>query len=106
MSETGARREGGAADADRGGPTLRGYLSVWVLLVLLTALTVSMASLDLGAIAILVVLAIAATKSSAVLLYFMHLRWERRLVIKVLPPIVIAALAIFIGLTYTDILYR
>lgn len=88
------------------GPTIKTYLGVWACLVVLTIVTVTTARLDLGAITILIVLAIAASKSSLVLLYFMHLRWEKRTLIKILLPIVMATLAIFIGLTYTDILYR
>lgn len=86
--------------------SFRGYVRVWAALIALTAFTVTAASLDLGAAAIVVVLAVAAAKSSLVLLYFMHLREEKRAVIKVLVPIVIALLAVFIGLTYTDVLYR
>lgn len=82
------------------------YLTVWAALVCLTALTVTMASWNLGAISIIAVLAIAATKSVLVLLDFMHLWWEKKLIIKILMPIVLVTLAIFIGLTYTDILYR
>ena len=51
-------------------------------------------------------LGIAAVKSTLVVLYFMHLRWEKRLLIRLLLPITLATLAIFIGLTYTDILVR
>lgn len=87
-------------------PGYKSYLLVWAALVCLTALTVTSASLNLGRIAIAVVLAIAGTKSVLVLLYFMHLRYEKRLLVKLLMPIVIITLAIFIGLTYTDILYR
>lgn len=87
-------------------PTYKSYFLVYGALVCLTALTVTTASLDLGRVAILIVLAIAATKSVLVLLYFMHLRYEKRLLVKILMPIVVATLAIFIALTYTDILYR
>lgn len=87
-------------------PSYRTYLGVYAILVCLTALTVATASLSLGRIAILVVLAIAGTKSVLVLLYFMHLRYEKRLLVKLLLPIVVVTLAIFIGLTYTDILCR
>ena len=87
-------------------PTYKSYFLVYGVLVCLTALTVTTASLDLGRVAILIVLAIAATKSVLVLLYFMHLRYEKRLLVKILMPIVVATLAIFIALTYTDILYR
>jgi cytochrome c oxidase subunit IV len=87
-------------------PTYASYFAVYAALVCLTALTVTSAGLNLGRIAIVIVLAIAGTKSVLVLLYFMHLRYEKRLLIKILLPIVVITLAIFIGLTYTDILYR
>jgi len=52
------------------------------------------------------VLAIAAIKSSLVLSYFMHLRYETGLLFKLMIPIVLAALTVFIGLTFTDIAFR
>jgi cytochrome c oxidase subunit 4 len=82
------------------------YLYVWLALLALTALTVTTASLNFGRAGILVVLAIAAVKSTLVLLFFMHLSTEKRILLKLLVPIAICTLAIFIGLTYTDILYR
>ena len=82
------------------------YILVWAALIALTAVTVAAAGADLGRAAVVVVLAIAAGKSALVLLYFMHLREERRLLLKLVVPIAVAALAIFIGLTYTDILFR
>jgi cytochrome c oxidase subunit 4 len=95
------------ADAERHpAGSQAGYVAVWGALLALTALTVTMASLNLGALAITAVLAIAAIKSTLVLLYFMHLRYETHLVIKLLIPITIATLAIFIGLTYMDVLHR
>jgi cytochrome c oxidase subunit 4 len=82
------------------------YIYIWVALLVLTAITVTTASLNFGRVGILVVLAIAAVKSTLVLLYFMHLSSEKRLLLKLLVPIAICTLAIFIGLTYTDVLYR
>jgi cytochrome c oxidase subunit IV len=82
------------------------YIYIWIALVVLTAITVTTADLNLGRVAILVVLAIAATKSVLVLLYFMHLKWEKRLILKLLVPIAIITLAIFIGLTFTDVMNR
>ena len=82
------------------------YIQVWLALLVLTAITVAAASLNFGRISIVVVLAIAAGKSTLVLLFFMHLITEKRLLLKLLVPIAVIALAIFIGLTYTDILYR
>jgi cytochrome c oxidase subunit IV len=82
------------------------YIVVWLALLALTALTVTMASLNLGRASIVVVLAIAAVKSTLVLLFFMHLIREKRLLFRLLVPIAVAALAIFIGLTYMDVLNR
>ena len=82
------------------------YFYVWIILIVLTAITVTTAGLNIGRAGIIVVLAIAATKSTMVLLWFMHLRSEKRLLLKLLVPIAIATLAIFIGLTYMDILTR
>lgn len=82
------------------------YLVVWGMLICLTAVTVAVAKLNFGKAAILVCLAIAAVKSALVFLYFMHLRYEQSILIKILIPIVIVLLAIFIGLTYFDIISR
>jgi cytochrome c oxidase subunit 4 len=81
------------------------YIYVWIGLLVLTAITVTTADLNIGKIGILVVLTIATVKSILVLLYFMHLRSEKRL-LKILVPIAIVTLAIFIGLTFVDVLNR
>ena len=82
------------------------YILVWVGLVMLTILTLTSASLDLGKVSIVVCLIIAAVKSTLVILYFMNLLFEKRMLLKLLVPIAIGVLAIFIGLTYTDLLFR
>ena len=84
----------------------KNYIRIWAGLLALTALTVTMADLNLGRVSILVVIAIAAIKSTLVLLFFMHLLTEKRLLLKLLVPIAICTLAIFIGLTYVDVLNR
>jgi cytochrome c oxidase subunit IV len=82
------------------------YVGIWAALVFLTIVTVTTASLGVGRIGIVIVLAIAATKSTLVLLWFMHLSTEKSLLLKLLVPIAICVLAIFIWLTYTDVLSR
>ncbi len=82
------------------------YIFVWIGLVVLTAITVTTATLNFGRAGILIVLTIAAIKSTLVILYFMNLLFEKRLLIKILVPIAIGVLTIFIGLTYTDVLFR
>ena len=49
--------------------------------------------------------AIAAVKASVVLYLFMHLKYENKL-LKTFVYGTLGVLAIFIGLTFTDILYR
>ena len=82
------------------------YLLVWLGLGILTAITVSMAGMNLGRMSIGIVLAIAAIKSGLVLGYFMHLKYETGLLFKLMIPIVLAVLTVFIGLTFTDIAFR
>ena len=82
------------------------YFLVWMGLVVLTGITVSMAGMNLGRLSILIVLTIAAFKSGLVLSYFMHLKYETGLLFKLMIPIVLAVLTIFIGLTFTDIAFR
>lgn len=86
--------------------TYRTYIWIWLGLVILTGITVSMAGMNLGRLSIGIVLAIAAIKSGLVLSYFMHLKYETGLLFKLMIPIVLAALTIFIGLTFTDIAFR
>jgi cytochrome c oxidase subunit IV len=82
------------------------YTVVWLFLLLLTAVTVAAAQLNIGKFAVIICLAVASVKSILVFLYFMHLRHERRLVVKLAVPIALVALAIFIGLTFIDVVTR
>ena len=88
------------------GVKYRTYVWVWVGLMILTGMTVSIAGMDVGRLSILIVLAIAAIKSGLVLSYFMHLKYETGMLFKLMIPIVLAVLTIFIGLTFTDIAFR
>ena len=103
MSDTGTEPKASHAPRE---PSYKSYFLVYAALVALTAATVTSSGLNLGRIAIYIALGIAGTKAVLVLLYFMHLRYEKRLLVKILMPIVVITLAIFIGLTYTDVLYR
>src|SRR5688572_10625212 len=55
------------------------YYGVFAALMVGTALTVGAAFLDLGALNNVVMLGIAVTKATLVVLYFMHVRWSTRL---------------------------
>ncbi len=87
----------------------RAYVLVWLTLVILTAITYGVATsegLRLGGWAVPVALAIAGTKSGLVLTYFMHLRSERLTIFRIMIPLVMAVLFVFIALTFSDVAFR
>lgn len=59
-------------------------IGTWGALVLLTALTVTAARMDLGSWNVVVALGIAALKASIVALFFMHLKYENKFQLVVL----------------------
>ncbi len=85
--------------------SFRCLTTVWALLLVLTGITVFVSRLDLGALNIWAALGIATLKASLVVLYFMHLKHEPRL-LKLCLFIALLTLASFIGLTFFDVLYR
>ena len=74
-------------------------------LLVLTALTVAVSRLDLGALNIWTALGIACFKTSLVVAFFMHMKYENRL-FRWFLLIALVTLATFIGLTFFDVLYR
>ncbi|MDQ7007874.1 MAG: cytochrome C oxidase subunit IV family protein [Acidobacteriota bacterium] len=80
---------------------VRLLLAVWGALVALTVVTVGVAQFDFGELNIVIAMAIAAVKGSLVVLYFMHMRWERPF-----NAVVFIAslffLALLIGITLLD----
>ena len=70
-------------------------------LLILTWITVTVASVNLGEFNLWVALIIATVKASLVCLYFMHLRYDRAFN-KVAWLSALAFVALFIGLTLTD----
>lgn len=79
--------------------------AVWVGLLVLTTLTVWVSRLDLGIGHVWGALAIASLKSGLVIAFFMHMRYEGRL-LRWLLFLALITLAIFIGFTFFDVLYR
>jgi cytochrome c oxidase subunit 4 len=56
------------------------YLTIFLALMVLTAMTVGVTYVDLGQANLLVAMGIAVFKASLVILYFMHVRWSPKLV--------------------------
>ena len=79
--------------------------AVWLGLMVLTALTVWVSRHDLGIGHVWGSLAIASVKSGLVIAFFMHMRYEGRL-LRWLLFLALLTLAIFIGFTFFDVLYR
>jgi cytochrome c oxidase subunit 4 len=83
----------------------RKLAGVWLALLALTALTVWVAHLNLAVGHVWGSLAIACLKSGLVIAFFMHMKYEGRL-LRWLLFMTLVILAIFIGLTFFDVLYR
>jgi cytochrome c oxidase subunit 4 len=60
-------------------PSIRLYWGVFAFLIVGTIVTVLAASVDLGPLNNIVMLAIACAKATLVILYFMHVRWSSHL---------------------------
>ncbi|WP_243366372.1 cytochrome C oxidase subunit IV family protein [Fundidesulfovibrio soli] len=78
---------------------------IWAALLALTALTISVARVDLGFFNVVVALGIASLKSALVIFFFMHLKYENR-TIKTMVLVAFVVLAICIGLTFSDVGFR
>lgn len=79
--------------------------TVLIVLLILTAISVSAISFHLGALTVALALLIATVKGGIVMTYFMHLKFEYRL----LRLLVIGVLLLYISIvlaTFTDYLFR
>jgi cytochrome c oxidase subunit 4 len=83
----------------------RTLVLVWLALLALTALTVIVTRAELGGYKVLSALTIACLKGGLVIAFFMHMKYEGRL-LRWLLFVALVTLAIFIGLTFFDVLYR
>ena len=81
------------------------YVLTWVALLMLTAITVTVAGMQLGKLSVFVAVVVATVKAGAVLYFFMHLKYESKL-FKIMVYVALGTLMIFIGLTFVDILFR
>ncbi|MCG8335226.1 MAG: cytochrome C oxidase subunit IV family protein [Proteobacteria bacterium] len=80
-------------------------LSVLLALLALTGITVVMSGVDLGVFNVWVTLLIAGTKASLVLLFFMHFKYEGR-VLKYSFLATLVSLVIIISFVFWDVAFR
>ena len=78
---------------------------VLALLLVLTGVTVGISYVDLGFFNVPIALAIACTKVTFVLLFFMHLKYEGR-VINISFISTVLVLVLLIGLIFFDVAFR
>ncbi len=83
----------------------RTYTAVYGALLVLTVITIVVARMHLGRFSVLGALVIASIKAGLVLLWFMHLKYEKKIFF-VMFVVAVAFLTIAIGLTFFDIAYR
>jgi cytochrome c oxidase subunit 4 len=83
----------------------RTFILAWVCLLCLTGLTIKVAHMELGPWTMAVNITISSIKASLVLWFFMHLKYERRLV-KLLLFVPIITVSIIIVLTFSDVWFR
>lgn len=81
------------------------YVLVWLSLIALTSITVTVAGIDFGNIALAIALFIAAIKSSLVINYFMHIKYEEPIFKAFILLSGMTLLVIFV-LTFFDVFNR
>jgi len=81
------------------------YIIVWLVLMVLTAVTVYVSYINFGILNIVIALVVASIKASVVALYFMHLKFEDSItwVFALFP---LSLLALLIAMTITDTFTR
>ncbi len=78
---------------------------VLVTLLILTAITVEVADLELGPLSVFVALIIASIKGTTVLTYFMHLKYDKP-IFRIMVAGVFILFAVIIGITFIDYVFR
>lgn len=81
------------------------YILVWLGLLGLTAITVTLAGINLGSLALIVALVIATVKSMLVVNYFMHIKFDT-MIFKIFVAICIIIFLTMIILTFFDYTFR
>ncbi len=81
------------------------FVMVWAALLVLTAITVGGSVFFPGKIGILVAVIVTPIKATLILMYFMHLKYEKK-AFTIMFLVAVGILSVFIGLTLFDYLLR
>ena len=85
--------------------TKKSLIIIWAALLVLTGITITVAQIDLGFGNVVAALIFATIKASLVILFFMDLRHEEKIIRNILF-VALFILMIFIGLAYFDVGFR
>jgi cytochrome c oxidase subunit IV len=85
--------------------SIKVYFAIFAALMVLTALTVWVAFIDLGSMNLVVALGVAVTKATLVVLFFMHVKYSSRLTWLVVASGFVF-LAILVAFTMADVVSR
>ncbi len=85
---------------------LRTYILVWLGIILLTGITFILSWTKVTGWEVFIALIIAGTQSALALFYFMHLGTEKAHIFKIIIPVVLAVLLVFMALTFSDVAFR
>lgn len=81
------------------------YLGVLAVLIVLTLLSVAITQIELSRLSTAAALLLAGIKSTFVLLIFMHLKFDRKIFIRMVV-LILALVAVVIFVTMLDFLFR
>ena len=81
------------------------FIKVWAVLVALTLALVGLSATHNQVLILVGLLVITPTKASLVFYYFMHLKYENA-ALKYMVVAALGVLVIFLGLTFSDYLFR
>ena len=81
------------------------FLGVWVALLVPTGVTVAGSVYFPGKVGILIAMIVTPIKAALILMYFMHLKYEKKGFV-IMFLVAVGILGTFIGLTFFDYLFR
>lgn len=81
------------------------HIWVWIALLILTVVTVGITYVDLKHLVVFTALSIATVKSTLVVVYFMHLKFESK-ILAIMLGITMLVFITFILLTFVDYSFR
>lgn len=81
------------------------FIKIWLALLVLTGITVGVSYLDMQRFTVFTAMLVATIKATLVILFFMHIRYERP-IIKWMIVFTLVTFAVFIILTFSDYSFR